>query len=76
MLSERVTDTVTEGEGVTEEEPQGEGVTDPLRDTLMVRERLRVGQLVAVLEEERHSVGESEGLGETEPVRDGVELTE
>ena len=42
---------------------------------MAVRERLRVGQLVGVEEEDRHNVGETDRLGVEVPVRDTVAVT-
>ena len=55
-LGERSPDSVTDTEEVGDGAVLDDSVTEGLRDTLTVRERLRVGQLDAVEEEERHSV--------------------
>ena len=64
MLSERDTVEVTDTEEVGEGPTLEDGVTNGLRDTLTVRDRLRVTQLEAVGEAERHRVGGWEGQGE------------
>ena len=76
MLCVRDTDTVTEAEGELEGTGLGVEEAEEQRDTLTERVRLRVGQLVAVVEEERHSVGLCEGLGDTDVERLSLELIE
>ena len=76
MLSERSTEVVTEGEGEEDGLTLEDVVTDGLRDTLTVRDRLRVTQLDAVGEEERHSVGDCDSVAGTLPVAPLEPLTE
>ena len=75
-LCVRDTDTVTEADGELEGTGVGVEEAEEQRDTLTERVRLRVGQLVAVVEEERHSVGLCEGLGDTEVEGLSLELIE
>ena len=76
VLAQRETEVVTEDEGEPEGLMLGVGEFRGLRDTLTERDRLRVGQLDAVEEEERHSVGDCDSVAGTLPLTLTVELTE
>jgi hypothetical protein len=76
VLAEREAEMVTEGEGEEDSLPVVDDVTDGLRDTLTVRDRLRVTQLDAVGEEERHSVGDCDSVAGTLPEAPLEPLTE
>ena len=76
LLAERCTEVETEGEGEEDSLTLEDVVTVGLRDTLTVRDRLRVTQLEAVGEEERHSVGDCDTVASTLPEAPLEPLTE